>query len=180
MSSLKATNVKNYDILTHLTTRRLTHHMSIYVKSIRQTLNEICYTSSLDEYSFIMISEFLDSSKFHSRAWLYGESSPITCHPFLHPPLAQISISRSLTHTHTNTPALTTNLLPHPLQTALCPPFQTRIHTPGYSLGRETQVGDPHGPWKWTQGVWGTKFLGANNSECDLEGVRIPGGPVKL
>lgn len=37
--------------------RRLTYHMSTYVKGVRQTLSELCYTSSLDEYSFITTSK---------------------------------------------------------------------------------------------------------------------------
>lgn len=81
---------------------------------------------------------------------------------------------------HANIQALTTNLLPHPLQTALCPALRTRMHTSGHSSGRETQVRDPHRPCKRTQGPWGIKFLGANHSEYDLEGVPVPDGLVKL
>lgn len=125
-------------------------------------------------------SRILELVKVPSRAWLHGESSPNTCHPFLCLALAQISISRILAHIPMNTPALTTNLLPELLQTALCPPLKTRIHIPGHTPERQTQVRDPHGSWKWTQGFWGTKFLGADNSECDVEGVQVPSGPTKL
>lgn len=67
--------------------RRLPSHMAKYVKAIRQTLNEISYTSPLDECSFVMTWKanfdfrILLLSKFHSRPWWHQEAIPTPCCP---------------------------------------------------------------------------------------------------
>ena len=141
--------------------------MPKYIKALRQTLKEICHTPYLmDIHSFITIWK----ARFDFRTFglfkvplrslvAQGEQPHHMLPPFFFLYLWLRSALQGALHTQRNTPALTAHLLPHPLQTMLCPPLKTRIHT--HTRRHPGKVGPDERPmWKVTQDFGGINFLG--------------------
>lgn len=154
--------------------------MSKCVKAIRRTLKEMCNTPYLDEYFFITTwkarFDFTILGLFTvllKSLVAQGGQPHHVLQPFFH--LWLRSIPQETLNTYRSTPALTLNLLPHPLQTAPLSNSQDQYtHTLGDTLGNETQMRDPCELWKVTPGYLGINFLGAKNSQCDLNRMCIP------
>lgn len=119
--------------------RRLTYLMAKYVKAVRQTLNEICHTSSQDPGGPRKSAHH--TSPLFSHLWCW-------------------SASQGAWQIHMNTRAFPPNLLPQPPQSGPSSIHPSKLGcTYQHSAGRQDQGRDPRRRWKWTQGLWGIKFL---------------------
>lgn len=102
----------------------MSNYMANCFKAVKQTSSETCYISSLSEYSFIMMCKarfdfrMLDLFTVPLKSLVAQKDQARLISPLLHPPLAQIHISRGfmLPKEHSS-PHI--QCLPHLLQAAL-------------------------------------------------------------